>query len=432
MSTMSGEQKKIPIKAILGGIGGSVLEWYDFFLYGTAASLVFPHLFFPNMSNFAGLLLSYTTFATAFLSRPFGSMIFARIGDRVGRKTTLVITTLMMGIGTALMGVLPGFQSIGYWAPILLTFLRLIQGIALGGEWGGGMLLVTESAPEHKRGFYGSLPQMGLPIGLLLGGIAFQLVNPNSPGFLTFGWRIPFLFTIVLVAIVLFFTRGLEDSEEFTETKNAENLSEAPLKEVFTLHWRPLLKVIGTRIAENASYYVLTTYMLTYVTTVLGYSKGSAINATNIAAFITIFTIPFIGYLSDKIGKRVIYIFGSFGLAVFAFPYYYFMGSSQTGMLVMVTISLAVVWGAMYAVQGGLYSGMFPTEVRYTGMSFGYQTAGIIAGGPAPFIAAFLTHQFNSFIPIALYLVVIGVVSGISAILMKKEERAKAVSQAAS
>jgi metabolite-proton symporter len=432
MSKNSISQKKIPMKAVLGGIGGSVLEWYDFFLYGTAASLVFPHLFFPNLSSFAGLLLSYTTFAIAFLSRPFGSMIFSRIGDRVGRKATLVITTITMGIGTALIGVLPGYDSIGYWAPILLTLLRLLQGIALGGEWGGGMLLVTENAPDHKKGFYGSLPQMGLPLGLLIGGIAFQMVNPNSANFLSFGWRIPFVCTLILVALVLIFTRGLEEPEEFTEKKEAEHLSDAPLKEIFKYHWRPLLKVMGTRIAENASYYIITTYMLTYVTETLHYSKGTAINATNIGALITVFTIPFIGYLSDKIGKRKIYIFGSFGLAIFAFPYYFFMGTSQAGMIIMVAISLAVVWGSMYAVQGGLYTDMFPTEVRYTGMSFGYQTAGIIAGGPAPFIAAFFTHQFNSFVPIALYLVAIGVISGISAVLMEKDKIAKDVTKAAS
>jgi MFS family permease len=189
---------------------------------------------------------------------------------------------------------------------------------------------------------------------------------------------------------------------------------------------------MGTRIAVNSSYYIITTYMMTYVTETLHYSKGTAINATNIGALITVFTIPFIGYLSDKIGKRKIYIFGSFGLAIFAFPYYFFMGTSQAGMIIMVAISLAVVWGSMYAVQGGLYTDMFPTEVRYTGMSFGYQTAGIIAGGPAPFIAAFFTHQFNSFVPIALYLVAIGVISGISAVLMEKDKIAKDVTKAAS
>ncbi|MCL6559484.1 MAG: MHS family MFS transporter [Firmicutes bacterium] len=410
-----------PVRAMLSGIGGSALEWYDFFLYGTASSLVFPKIFFTNESTFIALILSYATFAIAFFSRPLGSALFARIGDRIGRKATLVVTTVTMGIGTTLIGLLPGYSSIGIWAPILLIVLRFIQGIALGGEWGGGMLLVTENASRNQAGLYGSLPQMGLPIGLLLGGLLFEAVNPNSSTFLQWSWRLPFLITIIFTVIVLVLALGLDDPKEFEEVKRKGEISHSPLKDALKYHWPAVLKVVGTRIAENASYYILTTFLLTYATSNLHYSEGTVINATNIAAGIGIVTIPLFGYLSDKVGTRFIFICASAALAVFAVPYYYLMGLSQGWMLFVVIVSVAVIWTAMYAVEGGLYTSLFPTRVRYSGVSFGYQAAGMIAGGPAPTLAAFLTHQYsNSFVPIAVYLIVIGLISMISAIAIER------------
>jgi metabolite-proton symporter len=399
---------------------GPTIEWYDFFLYGTAASLVFGTLFFPKEDPTVGLLLSYATFGVAFIARPLGSIVFSHLGDKVGRKQTLIVTLTGMGLITVIIGLLPGYQTIGVWGAVCLTVLRFLQGIAIGGEWGGAVVYMTEHAPKGKRGLYGSIPQMGIPIGLLLstGFMSFMTNVTTNEAFLSWGWRIPFVASIVLVAIGVWIRSGIPESHVFLEQKASGQLSKFPIADTIKYHWASVLKLIGCKLGENAFYYIITTYVISFATTA-GYSKGSVLTAINIAAVVAIFSILGLGYLSDFVGRRALYIFGSAGMVVFAIPYYYLSSLSYGWLVFFTIIGVSVIWASMNTVQASLYPELFPTNVRYTGASLGQQVAAPLGGGLSPIIAAYLYAHFHSFWALSGYMIFVGLISLVSALSIR-------------
>ncbi|MDQ0218747.1 MFS transporter [Peribacillus cavernae] len=406
--------KRMRLRIIAASLLGTTIEWYDFFLYGTAASLVFGGLFFPKSDPDVALLLSYATFVVAFVARPLGSVIFSYIGDRIGRKAPLIITLTGMGIITTLIGLLPGYNSIGFWAPLLLIILRFLQGIAMGGEWGGVVVFMNEHSPKGKRGFYGGLPNLGVPLGLLLSTAAMSLMTIVAKGdaFIEWGWRIPFIASVVLVGIGFWIRSGIPESLVFQEAKESNNLSKYPLRDAVKYHWVSILKLVGVKFGENVWYYIITTYVISYATG-LGYSSGSVLNVINIAALLTVFTLLGASYLTDFVSRRSMYIAGATATILFAIPYFYLVGQSYSGFVIVTIIALSVIWPFMITVQGSLFPQAFPTNVRYTGVSLVYGiTAPLV--GLAPFIATYLNNRFDSYIAIAIYLMVAGVISLVS------------------
>jgi MHS family shikimate/dehydroshikimate transporter-like MFS transporter len=387
------EDKQNLRKVVAASFIGTTIEWYDFFLYGTAAALVFGELFFPGSSPLIGTLSAFGTFAVGFAARPLGGIVFGHFGDRIGRKTMLVLSLLIMGIATFLIGCLPTHASIGILAPILLVVLRFAQGIGVGGEWGGAVLMSVEHAPKGKRGFYGSWPQMGVPAGLLLSTVAFITVQnaTTEDQFMAWGWRIPFLISIVLVAVGLFVRLAVLESPAFKEVKDAGQQSDRPLVDVVKEHKRDVLTAMGMRIAENGTFYILTVFVLTYGEETLKLEKNTMLTGVIIAASIGLFTIPFYGWLSDRVGRRKLYMCGAVFSLLFAFPFFMLVDTKEP-----VLIWLAIVLGVnvghdlMYGPQAAYFSELFGTRVRYTGASVGYQLASVFAGGFAPLVAVAL------------------------------------------
>jgi metabolite-proton symporter len=401
---------------------GTTVEWYDFFLYGSAAALVFNTLFFPTGDPLVGTLIAFVTYAIGFAARPLGGVVFGHFGDRVGRKKLLVLSLLMMGGATFAMGLLPTYDSIGVGAPILLTVLRLIQGFALGGEWGGAVLIVSEHGGDRHRGFWASWPQAGAPGGNLLatGVLALLAAVQSDEAFLSWGWRIPFLLSGVLVVIGLWIRVSVSESPVFLAAQakaraDAESgvggaggarvaKEQAPVVEVFRRSWREVLTAIGTRFGENVSYYLLTSFLLVYVTVHLGLPKSTALNAVLIGSAVHFVTIPLWGALSDRIGRRPVTLIGAVGMAVWAFVFFALLdGKSFTVITLSVTAGL-LLHGAMYGPQAAFISEMFDTKVRYSGASMGSQLASIVAGALAPIIAVELLKDFDTTLPLSLYL----------------------------
>jgi MHS family shikimate/dehydroshikimate transporter-like MFS transporter len=389
-----GEQERRNLrKVIAASFIGTTIEWYDFFLYGTAAALVFGELFFPGSSPLIGTLSAFGTFAVGFAARPLGGLVFGHFGDRIGRKTMLVMSLLIMGVATFLIGCLPTHASIGILAPILLVVLRFAQGIGVGGEWGGAVLMSVEHAPKGRRGFYGSWPQMGVPAGLLLSTVAFTLVQnaTTEDQFMAWGWRVPFLISIVLVAVGLFVRLAVLESPAFKEVKDSGTASDRPIVDVIKEHKHDVLTAMGMRIAENGTFYILTVFVLTYGEETLKLEKSTMLTGVIIAAAIGLFTIPFYGWMSDRVGRRKMYMGGAVFSLAFAFPFFMLVDTKEP-----VLIWLAIVLGVnvghdlMYGPQAAYFSELFGTRVRYTGASIGYQLASVFAGGFAPLVAVAL------------------------------------------
>jgi len=404
-------------KVVIASSIGTAVEWYDFFLYGTASALIFGRLFFPNFDPLTGTLASYGTFAVGFAARPIGGIICGHFGDRVGRKSTLVITLLIMGIGTFLIGLLPTYHQVGIWAPILLVLLRIAQGFGLGGQWGGAVLMAVEHAPHGKRGFYGSLPQVGLPAGLLLSTFVFGLVSSlPEQALLSWGWRVAFLVSIVLVAVAIFVRLAVIEPPVFAAVKKTHTTAKIPVLEALRQHPKSVLLVMGARIAENGAFYLYSVFVLTYATLPsIGFPRSVALKAVSIAAFIQLFTIPVFGALSDRVGRRPVYLFGAIFTAAFAFPFFWLIETSRSELLVLsVVLALSVGHAAMYAPQASFVSELFGTRVRYSGLSLGYQLASVIAGGLSPIIATALFAKTGRSWPIALYLVAMAVITTVS------------------
>ncbi|MFX3624983.1 MAG: MFS transporter [Ectobacillus sp.] len=401
-------------KALFGSLIGSSIEWYDFFLYGTVASLVFNKLFFPSLDPLTGMLLTYASFGIPFFFRPIGGIIFSHIGDKIGRKKTLVLTLSLMGIATVLIGLLPDYNTIGIWAPILLILLRIIQGIGLGGEWGGALLLAVEYAPKEHRGFFGSIPQAGSPVGMLLGTIAISLFNflPEQQ-FLAWGWRIPFLLSIVLVAVGLWIRKGIEETPDFKKAQEEGDTPKFPLLDILKNHRKTTLISIGVKLVESAPFFIFTTFIISYATDVLNFSRQIVLNTVTIATFATIITIPLYGMLSDKIGRKKMYVLHTVAIMLYVVPYFYMLSLQSTFWLMFATIfGLSIVWSATTAVIGTLYSEIFSTNVRYTGITVGYQIGAALGGGLAPLIATYLLSKFNnSWVPVAAYMIAVCIIS---------------------
>lgn len=401
-------------KVWIASLVGSSIEWFDYFLYGTVAALVFNQLFFVTEDPTVGLLLAYASFALAFFIRPFGGVIFAHIGDRIGRKKTLVITLSLMGVATFGMGLLPTYQAIGVWAPILLITLRLVQGLGIGGEWGGALLLAVEYAPKEKRGLYGAIPQMGVTIGMVLGTIALSLMTLLPEGsFMTWGWRIPFIFSALLVIFGLWIRKGIEETPSFKKVQESGDIPKLPIVDTFKYHWREVLIAIGAKVVETAPFYIFGTFVVSYATTNLGFSRTTTLNAVMIGTIVTTILIPIMGSLSDRIGRKKVYITGTVGMALFAFPYFWMLQQQSVVLLVIATvIALGIIWAPITSVLGTMFSEIFDAKVRYTGITLGYQIGAAVAGGTAPLVATSLMLEFNnSYIPVACYIIFTALVS---------------------
>ena len=416
-------EEKVAKKALVASLIGSSIEWYDYFLYGTVAALVFSKLYFPSEDPSVGLMLAYASFAIPFFIRPLGGVIFSHIGDRIGRKKTLVMTLSLMGIATVLIGLLPSYETIGIWAPILLITLRLIQGLGIGGEWGGALLLAVEYAPDKKKGFFGSIPQMGVTIGMLLGTLSISLMTllPDE-AFLAWGWRVPFILSSILVFIGLWIRNGLDETPAFKEAQKTGNISKMPLIDTFKYHWRSVLLAVGAKVVETAPFYIFSTFIIAYATGTLGFERSSALNAVTIATLITTIMIPFMGKWSDKIGRKPIYIGGTIAMILYAFPYFYLLSLGSVLWLTIATIiGLGIIWAPITAVLGTMFSEIFATNVRYTGVTVGYQLGAAIAGGTAPLIAtALLATYNNSSTPVSIYIIITGIVSLIAIMLIRE------------
>jgi metabolite-proton symporter len=406
--------KKKMNRVLLASLIGSSIEWFDYFLYGTVAALVFNQVFFVTEDPSVGLILAYASFALAFFIRPFGGIIFSHIGDRIGRKKTLVLTLTLMGVATFGMGLLPTYQAIGIWAPILLITLRLIQGLGIGGEWGGALLLAVEYAPKEKRGLYGSVPQMGITIGMLLGTVALSIMTllPED-SFMTWGWRVPFILSALLVVFGLWIRKGIDETPSFKEVQAKGEIPKVPLFHTLKYHWREVLIAIGAKVVETAPFYIFSTFVVSYATTNLGFTRTATLGAVMVGTIVTTILIPIMGALSDRIGRKPLYVFGTIAMALYAFPYFWLVKQGSVTLLVIATvIGLGVIWAPITAVLGTMLSEIFSAEVRYTGISLGYQIGAALAGGTAPLVATALLLKFNnSYVPVALYIVFTAVVS---------------------
>ncbi len=410
-------------KCAIASMIGIAIEWYDFFLYGTAAAIVFNKLFFPQFDPLVGTILAFASFAIGFIARPLGGVFFGHYGDRIGRKLVYVVTLLVMGIGTAIVGLLPGYDQVGIWAPILLVTLRIIQGFGLGGAWGGAVLMVVEHAPRNRRGFYGSLAQLGATLGLVLGTVVFGVfARLPQDQFLAWGWRIPFLLSILLVIVGLWIRRAVTESPVFEKMKQSGEPAKIPVIEAIIKHPKNILLAMGVRFAENGLFYIYAAFVLAYGTQILHDSREMILNAVIIAALIETFTIPFFGYLSDLLGRRPVYMFGAVFSAVWAFPFFWLMGFHNFWLTTLaVLLGLAVGHAAMYGPQGSLFTELFSARVRYSGASLGYQLASIFAGALTPVVATSLLKIYNGVTwPVGVYMVFLALITVVSLLLLKE------------
>ncbi len=414
-------------RATVASVVGTTIEWYDFFLYGTAAALVFPHLFFPGASPASGVLASFATQFVGFAARPIGAAIFGHYGDRIGRKTTLMVTLFLMGFGTVLIGVLPTFASIGVAAPVLLVVLRTIQGIGVGGEWGGSVLLSMEWGKKEGRGFSASWPQLGVPIGLVLatGVVRITTGFTGTDGFESYGWRIPFLISIVLIGVGLYVRLRVVESPEFVALRKTGKVVAAPIVEVIKRHPKEILLAALVRMSEQAPFYLFITFVLSYGTKQLKLNSNTLLNDTLIAAAIGLISIPLFGRLSDKLGRRRVYGTGVVLTALFAFPYFSLLNTRSTGLVLLAIIVSLIVHDIQYGPQAALIAESFDADVRYTGAGLGYQLASVIAGGPAPLIAAALLTHYGSSTTISLYIIGCAVVSMIALVALPRTAQAR-------
>lgn len=412
-------------RVMISSVVGTAIEWYDFFLYATASALVFAQLFFPRFDPMVGTIAAFGTFMIGYISRPFGAILFGHFGDRIGRKTTLVTTLMIMGIATFIIGILPTYESIGIWAPALLILMRFFQGLGVGGEWGGAVLMVVESAPAEKRGFYGALPQMGVPIGLLLSTAAFAAVAkmPNEQ-FLAWGWRIPFLISIALIGIGLFIRLRVMESPMFEKVKQSKKVLNAPFIELLRTYPKQIVLAIGTRFATDITFNVINVFMLAYGTQQLGMPRELFLNSILAGCAVALVTLPLFGKLSDMFGRRTVYLWGAVFVMIYGFLFFKLVETKEPMYVVLAYIcGIALSQASTYGVQSTWFAELFGTRVRYTGASLPYQIAGIITSGPAPLVSAWLFATYASTTPIALYIAGTGLISFVSAYFLAETFR---------
>ena len=404
-------------KVVAGSVFGTAMETYDLYLYGTAAALIFGHLFFTAADPVAATLLSLSTFAVSFVARPVGAIVFGHFGDRIGRKKMLFVTLLVMGISTALIGFLPTFEQIGVAAPLLLTILRFLQGFGYGGEYSGAVLMLAEHAPAEKRGFYAGLNNVGPVIGFLSSTLVFIGVSASmsEEAFLSWGWRIPFLFSFILVAIGVYVRAKVSESPIFKQaqqqSKAASTKKKIPLVAVFKKYPREVVLATGANIAQFATFYLASTWALNYGTTTLGLERTTLLTAVMIAVGTNAISIPVASALSDRIGRKRVLIIGTIATALWAFPFFALFNTAEYGLIVLAFIGLMVSYSFVYGPIAAFTSELFGTSVRFTGSALSYNLGGILGAAFAPLIATLLFTEFQSSTPIALYIIGVSIVS---------------------
>ncbi len=431
--TLAPPEKTSIVKVVFASLIGTAVEWYDFFLFGSAAALVFGQVFFGQIGGTEGTLYAFMTYALGFIARPLGGIVFGHFGDKVGRKTMLVVSLLMMGIGTFAIGLLPTYAAIGVAAPVLLVVCRLIQGFAVGGEWGGAVLMAAEHGSDERRGFWSSWPQAGVAMGNLLAtGVLWVLAAVQSDeAFMAWGWRIPFLLSAVLVLVGLWVRLSIEESPVFAEAKaeieaKQATASHMPLLEVIKEYPREVFIAMGMRMAENISYYIFTVISITYATTYIGVDKDVVLKALLIGAAIQFVAVPAVGALSDRVGRRPLYLFGAVGVGVWTFVFFNLLDTKSPSMILFGVVVGLILHTFMYAPQAAFFSELFGTSVRYTGASVGYQLASIFAGALAPIIALKLLGDDvtnGNTTAVGIYVAIASVIT-IVAVLFAKETRA--------
>ncbi|MCD2190491.1 MFS transporter [Actinomycetospora soli] len=399
---------------------GTSIEWFDFFVYGAAAALVFNKVFFPTANPLTGTLLALSTFGVGFVARPFGGVVFAHFGDRIGRKSMLVLSVLMMGGGTFVVGLLPTYEAIGVAAPVLLVLLRIIQGIGLGGEWGAAAVMAVEYAPPHRRGFFGSFPQIGVPAGMLIANVSLLAMSAamSDAAFIAWGWRVPFLASIVLVAVGIAIRLKVAESPVFEAARAEGRIERQPVLAVLRRQPLNVLRAAGLRFAENSTFYIHTTFVLTYGTVVLGMARGDLLIAVIVSSAIGLATIPFYGWACDRFGRRAVVLWGSFVLLAMSWPYFWALDTRSLPLIVLATvIAVNVGNSAVYAPQPAYFSELFEPEVRYSGASIGAQGASVFAGGLAPVIATALLDATGGYDWIAVYMSAMVLITIVTAFL---------------
>ncbi len=405
---------------------GTTVEWYDFLIYGTASALVFNKLFFPSIDPVVGTIAAFGSYAVGFLARPLGGIVFGHFGDKIGRKAMLSLTIMIMGLGTFLIGCLPTYAQIGVWAPILLVTLRLVQGIGIGGEWGGAVLMVVESVPAHRRGFFGSIVQLGYPLGVILSIGAFALAGlmPEAE-FLSWGWRLPFLASALLVGVGLFIRLRLHETPSFQRVKERAAVAKIPVVEILTEHPRTFLKAVGLKVSEIAYVSIVTVFSISYVTGKLGLPRSVILNGILVAAIIELFTIPIFGWLSDRYGRRTLFVVACLFSIVFAFPLFQLLDTRDPTIITLtVAVALSFGQGIMFGTGAAWMSELFDARLRYSGASLGFQVGAALSGGFTPLIAAaLLTWSSGATWPISVYLIVLACVTLVAAFLSPETAR---------
>jgi metabolite-proton symporter len=405
---------------------GSVVEWYDFFLYGTMAALVFNSQFFPEYDPLVGTMIAFATFAAGFVTRPLGGFIFGHFGDRIGRKKMLVVTMLIMGLSTFAMGLLPTYAAVGVAAPIMLLVLRMLQGIGLGGEWGGAVLLCVEHAPRGTRGWYSSWPQLGVPIGLLTSTVAVTAVTSlPDEAFQAWGWRVPFLISIVLVVVGLVIRLKIEEPPAFKSLEKAEEKAKLPLLEVITKHPKVTLLAMGARVSESVTFNIYNAFLVTYTVTVLTLDKSIVLNSLLVASVVGFIVILAAGRLSDRIGRRPVFGAGAAIALVSAFPIFWLVNTENP---YLICLGVVVGWGIaacmMFGPEGALFAEVFPTRVRYSGMSAVYQIGVIPTGAVAPLIGTSLVSYYSGSVwPVAVYVVAMALITLVSLVFLPETHK---------
>ncbi len=407
-------------RAVIASTIGTTIEWYDFFLYSTVTGLVFAKLFFPNSNPLVGTLQAFLVYAVGFIARPIGAAIFGHFGDRIGRKSTLIATLLLMGVATFLVALVPSYASIGIWGAVLLTFLRFVQGIGVGGEWGGSVLLSMEWARGTRhRGFIASWPQFGVPAGLFLANLAVLAFSAISgPQFLSWGWRVPFLLSAVLVAIGLWIRLDILETPVFRNLEATRRIARAPLPEVWRRHWREILLSAFARMGEQGPFYVFTAFVFAYGTGTLKAPMNLLLLAVLVGSALSFVTIPLSGHLSDLYGRRRIYMLGAVLTGIYGFIYFGLLNTLSSGVIFIAIVLSLIPHDVLYGPQAALIAECFTPRLRYSGASIGYQLASVIAGGPAPLIAAWLLARTHSGYAIAWFILACAVITLIATALM--------------
>jgi MFS family permease len=407
-------------KAVIAATVGTTIEWYDFFIYGTAAGLIFPKLFFPNEDPLTGTLASFGTYFVGFIGRPIGAAIFGHYGDRIGRKATLIATLMVMGIATFLVAFIPGYASIGIWGAVILTVLRMLQGIGVGGEWGGSVLISMEWARGHgSRGLVASWPQFGVPSGLFLSNLAILAVSAYTGAeFGTWGWRVPFILSIILIGIGLWIRLGILETPVFQQLVDSDLIEQTPIVEVFRKQPKEILLSALLRMSEQAPFYIFTAFVFAYGVTTLKMPRDLILSAVLVGSCVSFITIPLSGHISDRIGRKKMYMIGALLTGVFGFLYFGMLDSAVPWAVFVAIVLSLIPHDIQYGPQAALIAEAFTPRLRYSGSSLGYQLASIIAGGPAPLIATALFASYHTGYAIAIYIAACAVVSLVATALM--------------